>query len=361
MKLLHRYVLREWSLPFICAHVVLTCLLLLEDAHKNAYLFLGAGVSFAALLGHYAYLALSLTPLVLPIATFAASLFTFGKLHGGNEIAAMKCGGISLLGIAKPIVACGVVIGAINFFLGAFAAPMAADRVEQFMAQVKSKAGRTAKLSNVGFRNGFANRIWFLQRLDETSGTAENVTVSCHGDGANERERICAKWANFSRSDGCWNFRDCTVTAFDELAGKAVAVDRCEARKFTEFTESPKIMAASVKKIRNVSLPEILDAVKFCGSGGTGGIFFVKLHGLFAASVNCVLMLFFAIPFPMVTANANAFVSMAKASSLLLLILVLKSVLAVLGSSGVLAPSLAVWLPTALLLVAAVKFFRKAL
>ncbi|MDR3143967.1 MAG: LptF/LptG family permease [Puniceicoccales bacterium] len=360
MKLLHRYVLREWLLSLLCAHLVFVCLLLMEDAYKNLYFFVKAGASIRMLLEHYANLTVSFVPLAMHLAMFMASLFAFGKLHSSNEIVAMKCAGMNLLEIAKPVIACGVILASINLLFEAFVAPRASTQMTHFMARIKSKAGHVTKLTNVGFRNGYANRIWFFRCLDEFSNCAENVIVSCCGSDGGETERIFAKFAKFSDGDGCWHFSDGSVTIFDGN-GRAASIARFAEKKLEAFSESPKIMAISAKKIKNLSLAEILGAIKLCGNGTVHNIFLARLHGMFAAAVRCALLLFFAIAFSTIGASGNTFANAAKATVVLLLLLAFESTVAVFGNGGVLPPPLAAWATTAVIFLPIAHLFRRAM
>ena len=44
MRLLNKYVLREWLISFVAVYLIVSALLLLEDVYNNFYFFIKAGV-----------------------------------------------------------------------------------------------------------------------------------------------------------------------------------------------------------------------------------------------------------------------------------------------------------------------------
>ena len=82
--------------------VVLCVLILLVQSLRLVDLIVNRGVS----LGHFSYMTMLLTPrclaIVVPIAVFAATLFTYNRLISDSEIVVMRSAGLSQWALARP-------------------------------------------------------------------------------------------------------------------------------------------------------------------------------------------------------------------------------------------------------------------
>ncbi|MDR1401472.1 MAG: LptF/LptG family permease [Puniceicoccales bacterium] len=361
MRLLNRYVLREWFSALLCSHLVITCLLLLEDVYKNFAYCLKAKASLVEVVKYYAVLATSFHALVTPIAMFVATLFVLGQLHKRNEITAMKCSGMNILTIAKPIIAGGIILAVLNLIAEALLVPMAIDYTTAFRIQIDARAGYNTEESKIGFYNHLDNRIWFFQRLDKLSCIGKEITVICCDEENREKLRIFATLANFSPTEKCWHFTNCNVTTLDPLTGVAIKSESFAEKDFPLLTEDPRTMIASVKKRNNLSFPETVNLLKYGGKGGVVNGFRVKIHKTFANAANCLIILFFAISFATIGTRIEQFGTLVKALGLLVLFFSVETIFATLGSGGALSPAIAAWGPGVLMLLPVARLFRTAM
>ncbi len=110
MKLLSRYILREHTLPFSFALVVLTFVLLTNFLLRTIDRFLGKGLSISVLL-EYMFLNLAwILALAVPMAVLIATLMAFGRMSSDNEISAIRTSGIHYNSILLPSLIFGILI-----------------------------------------------------------------------------------------------------------------------------------------------------------------------------------------------------------------------------------------------------------
>jgi lipopolysaccharide export system permease protein len=336
-------------------------LLLLEDVYKNFYLFIKAQSSFTELVRYYFFLSVSFVSFAIPLTIFISVLFTLGQLHRKGEIIGAQCAGMSILEVSRPIIIGGIVLALGNLLFESFIIPDAIDYVTTIRLETDLKGGYTTAASRIGFYNHIDNRLWFFKSLDKLSHTAKDVTISCYDDKNVEKSRIFAQTATFSKDEKYWICKNCSVITFDPLTELPNDVKLFAEKAFETLTETPKVMLASLKKTKDLSFPEVLEAIKYCHSESAENTFLVKFHRIFANVADCIIILFLAIPFAVMGVRVNPFVNISRASGFLLVFLFCRTICETLGSSGILRPAFAVWITNILILLPIVKLFRRAM
>jgi lipopolysaccharide export system permease protein len=336
-------------------------LLLLEDVYKNFYLFIKAQSSLIGLVKYYFSLSVSFVSLAIPLAIFISVLFTLGQFHRKNEIIEARCAGMSIWEISKPIVVGGFVLALCNLLFESFIIPSAIDYVTTFRLEIDRQGGYSTAAPKVGFYNHVNNRLWFFKSLDKLSHTAIDVTISCYNDKNVEESRIFAQTATFSKDKKYWVCKNCSVITFDPLTELPTGVKLFAEQAFEMFTETPQVILASLKKTKDLSFPEVLEAIKYCHSESTENAFLVKFHQIFANAADCMIILFLAIPFAVMGIRVNPFVNISRASGFLLIFLFCGTICETLGSNGILRPVFAVWITNILILLPIIKLFRRAM
>jgi lipopolysaccharide export system permease protein len=282
-------------------------------------------------------------------------------MHRRNEIIAMRCAGVNILQITKSLILTAAVLGAINLAFEAAIAPHAVERIAEFMVAAEAKAGHGTAVNGVTFANRPAGRIWFFGEFDGLSATAKTVLVHCYGENGNETARIFAKSAIFDGDRNCWKFSNCTVTPFSEETNGPIRFDFFGEKYFEDFDEHPRIIGASMKKIRDLSFGETVDLIKYSRGIAAANGFSLKFHGTFANAVSCILVLLLAIPFAVSGIKVNPVVGAAKASIFFLLFLICGVIFSFAGRGGFVAPLTAAWAANAIAAVAIGKLLGGAM
>ena len=102
MPKLQRYILRQLAGPFVFFLLALTGVIWLSQSLRFVDMIVNKGLSA----GYFLYLSSMVLPsvlsIILPIAVFAAVLYTFQRLHADSEIIVMRSAGLSNWSIARP-------------------------------------------------------------------------------------------------------------------------------------------------------------------------------------------------------------------------------------------------------------------
>src|SRR5437763_279745 len=115
MRILSRYILKEFLSNVILGLLIFTFVLLLDKLFELADLLLNKGVGIGLTLKLLFLLLPSSLSLTLPMSVLLGALLTFGRLSENSEITAVRASGLSAWSYVKmPLVAA---LGAVFFLV----------------------------------------------------------------------------------------------------------------------------------------------------------------------------------------------------------------------------------------------------
>lgn len=115
MKILHRFMLRQFIGPFIVVFIVVVFTLLMQFLWKYIDDLVGKGLDLSVIGELLLYTSANLTIMAFPLAVLLASIFTLGNMGENYELIALKAAGISLQRIVFPLIILSCLIGACAF------------------------------------------------------------------------------------------------------------------------------------------------------------------------------------------------------------------------------------------------------
>ena len=175
MRVLSKYLLRQLALPFLFGLLALTGVMLLNLIGRKFGSLVGKGLPWSVIGEVFLLSVPFLLAMTLPLAVLAATLYAFSQLASDSEISAMRAGGVSTVGMLRPVLAWAVVMGLVTF---------------GFVDQVLPRSN--ARLRNLYF--DIAKKVpssqYFLRasRIDPGSGRLRSVSI--YDVGQAERRRI---------------------------------------------------------------------------------------------------------------------------------------------------------------------------
>lgn len=131
MKILHRYVLAQLLRNIALSLAVFVLLFLLFDFFDRIDNIFGETASLLVTVQYFVFKVPLMVSLMLPVATMVAILFTIGLLSKSSEITAMRASGITIVSLAMPIFATGLVISIFNLALNETLVPYAQRRSKE--------------------------------------------------------------------------------------------------------------------------------------------------------------------------------------------------------------------------------------
>jgi lipopolysaccharide export system permease protein len=213
MKLLDRYLLREYLVPLTCCLVAFCGISLCLDLFDNLSKLIDSDAPPRLILRYYAaYLGRTLEYLA-PASLLLATLYTLWRLTRHNEITAMRASGVSMFRVMGPFVMVGLVFSLAMAVLRETVLPDAIVWARDF-----SKNGfkeLTEKVETGCFYyNSYAHREWSIDRVDlKKPWRVIGVKVKQERANGTRSHEILASRGEYL--DGRWWFYDAMVQRYD--------------------------------------------------------------------------------------------------------------------------------------------------
>ena len=130
------YIIREISSLFLLSMAIFTLVMLLGRLLKLTDLVITRGIPLADVGRMVVYLMPSLLVFTIPMAFLLAVLLAFGRLSADNEITVMKAGGVSLVQLMPPVLACGIVAMLMTLAASTLGVPWGNNAFKRLSVQV---------------------------------------------------------------------------------------------------------------------------------------------------------------------------------------------------------------------------------
>ena len=188
MKILHRYMLKQFIGPFIGAFFIVVITLLMQALWKYIDDLVGKGLPVATIVELLFYASVTLANLAFPLAVLLASIFALGSLGENYELIALKSAGISLQRILFPLIVFSFFISVGAFFFLNNVNPLAFLKWRTLIYDIQQKRpelkiqeevfynGIDGYVIRIGRRNYDTNMLYNL-RIDDHTKRAGNVYV----------------------------------------------------------------------------------------------------------------------------------------------------------------------------------------
>ena len=361
MKILQKYVLREFLLPF--AYCFLTfyglyvlCTLFstfkrISEAHPPAIFVI------RYLLGY-------MSPYVvwlLPASLMLAALYTMWNFCHHSEIIAMRANGLSYATVVAPmlgVAAVAAVLCAIN---------------QEFYAPQGREFARRAEASNfhrfppaiqaIDYYNYGARRIWRINRIDlENPRVLDGVRITIERQDGRKLVDIDCRRAEYL--DGSWCLYSPQYQYFDDSGNPAEAPPnpllKLTVRPMPHFTEKPRDFVMEGKDWDFLSLRDMFARIEAHPQAEDASKMY-DIHARIAMPWACIVITLFAIPAGVATGRQSVFKGVLLAIALFFGFYMASNGCMLLAKNRheLLAPWLAAWLPNVTFLGAGLGLFAR--
>lgn len=354
MKIVDRYVLREYLIPFgycLCAFCLIYVIFDLFDRFPD---FLKAEVPWTQALlfyGHFLFVVNGFVPflvMVLPIALLLSEQYTLVTLAMHNELTAMRASGLSLYRLFAPFLTVGVIASLLAVLVQEVAGPYATRWKSNFDQEQIKKLHEVNLIPNFYYHTGKTARDWRAASFDmNPPGRLLDVKVTqTRKDGSLVEEFMAAKaeWL-----DGQWWFYDLHARKYD-LRGEPVAGSHTASPvpvDMPEFKETPQDFITEFLKIDAQSSWEMYRYLQTHPNVAreTRRKREVVLHERLAMPWTCLVVVLIGMPTVMTTNRRGALKSVMLSIGGLFGFYFLQQFGYIHGVVGHIPPWLAGWLP----------------
>ncbi len=268
MKLLDRYLLRNFLEPFFICSFGFLAIWLVFDLADNGQDFLQARASLKQVGVFYLTQLPQIILISMPVGMLLALIFCLSRMSRSNEIISMLTAGRSVTRIILPLAVAGLILTGGLMLLNYEAAPRAEATKKAALGQITRahKAGKQEILEGYFFRERQNSRTWFIKRFRQATGALDHVHITQHGpDGA-----IASKWyarrAQFDAKTRTWILERGMRVDFTPSGDVAGREDfQTGVRKIEGWTETPWRISSAQYEPQNLTVPELREYLDFNG------------------------------------------------------------------------------------------------
>jgi lipopolysaccharide export system permease protein len=319
-------------------------------------MFLSNNAALSQIVSYHLYTVPSVVATMMPACVLLAALITFGLFSRNHEIVAMKANGISLYRIARPVLAFGLIVCALNFLLNEFVTPAANWQAEyiKYVEVQKKKEWGAFKENQIWYKS--QNAIYNFKLFAPAENRLKGVTISYLDPQFNLSSRIDAREALWQGDR--WELRDVLRTTF---AGKDFPVIERLPTLAVDIAETPEDFQIVQKSADQMGFRELRNYIrKLRQEGYDATRYETDLHGKIAFVFVSLILALIGVAFPMRSERSGG---IAQGIGIGVIIgfsywIVFAFTLS-LGRSGTLPPVAAAWATNIILGVVAVVMFRR--
>jgi len=182
IRLIDRYLLKEFIPPFFFSIIALTFILLMNELFRLIDLFVRKGLPIAIVGQILIYTLPVIISYTAPMAILVAIVMSFGRAAQDNEILALKTNGLSFLSIMRTPFVITFFFMIFLVFFNNYVLPESNHRVRNLMLDVTRKRP-AVRLSEGVFTEDFRGYTIYIGKKDERYSKIYDVTIYDAKDG----------------------------------------------------------------------------------------------------------------------------------------------------------------------------------
>ncbi len=241
MRLLTRYVLREFLFPLVYCLVGFISVYVLFELFGSFSRLLSAKLPFRLAVEYFLGYLSPYFMWLAPAALMLATLYTMWNFCRHSEIVAMRASGVSFLAIVKPLLFVACVMAGCVAWVNECYVPRHAQWAKQ-LRTARFDLEKVGRADGLVYRNARANRVWTIEGQPDGAGRRfADVTVTADSASGARKFFLSAPKAEYL--DGEWWFTNPTIRHYneegEEVASPTPELDKMPFRVFPEFRERP--------------------------------------------------------------------------------------------------------------------------
>jgi LPS export ABC transporter permease LptG len=355
MKLLDRYVLRNFLEPFFICFFGFVGIWLIFDLTDNGPDFVQAHASLKAVALFYLTQFPQIVLISLPVGLLLAMLFSLSSMSRRNEIISMLTAGRSVPRVLLPLITVGVLASAFLVWLNYELAPHAEAIKKVALDQISHgrRQGEVESVNGYLFRDRINGRTWFIRRFKPDSMQFDGVHITQQ----DAQGRITRKWyagrAVYDPRSKTWSLNKGMILDFNE-AGDIAKIDNFanEFRIIHDWTETPWRIGSSHQEAQDLTVPQLRAYFEYNSDFPAVQLAPYRTYEQHRLAVpfQCLVVIFIAGPLAIVFSRRGVIGGVATAMLLYAVLLLSTYFFLALGKGYRLNAYVAAWFPNGFLL-----------
>ncbi len=347
MSRLSRYVFGQWLRVFLLTAVGLPVVSILTQLTDNLRKLLDKDLSAGLIALSYVYALPQNIAQMMPAACLFAAVFTVGPLARHSELTAAKAGGISFHRVIRPILLVSAVAAVLSFWVGEWATQTTARQLEiQGERQMRNQPNRYTFV----FRSP-SGWVYTVRHLNVLDNLMQHIVLErAVRDTTTPLYAISADSARWDPERRRWTLLNGASHALTRQ-GEAQTMTFAEL-VLPSFTESPDDLRAEQKIHTEMTYGELGRYIaSLQASGNDTRKLQVEQSVKLALPAACLIIALFGAPLAVSAPRAGPAVGIAISLGTTIVYLLMINMAQAVGSSGLMHPAAAAWLPNGLFLM----------
>lgn len=355
LSILDRYIIRKFVGSFALTLGLFTVIIIVFDVSEKIDEFVGKKAPLNEIIfDYYVNFIPFLLNLFSPIFVFISVIFFTSKMAAKSEFVAMLAGGVPYKRILRPYILTAILIGFMSYLLNAWIIPRA-DKVRMefenkytrdlstdFKRNIKEQIlpGVVMSLKNYNYLDSFGYKL----RLDQMS---DGRMIS----------RLESEKLNWNRETGSWRIENYRIRTFDADGTEHLIIGE---QMDTMIPFNPDEFFRRNEDVQSFDMNELKAYIDWGVVRGLPNLFFYKteLQRRYASPFALLILSFIGVCVSSIKSRQGIGWHLAKGILISFAYLFVMQFFTSYGSSGVMHPVLAVWIPNLLFLAVGIGLYR---
>ena len=349
MRLLDRYILKNFLIPFLLCFFGFLSIWLVFDLSDNAGEFIDGHVKAKFVAYFYLTQLPQITLICLPVGLLLALLYSLTRMSRTNEIIAMLTAGQSLARLIVPLIGAGLILTGVSCALNYKLAPHAESLKKQLIEQISKKKDKSRTLEGQLFRNRMDNRTWFVQKMP-THPTENSVLQGLHIIQQDAHGNITTKWyartASYKETTKTWLLSHGKTVEFD-TGGNILSDKPWRTLEAKLWKETPWRIASSNLEAQSLSVPELRDYLRYNADFPEAQLAPYRTHLQYrwALPWSCLVVVFLAAPLGVIFSRRGMLTGVAGSIFYFFCMIFMTNLMLALGKGYRTSAVVAAWTP----------------
>lgn len=353
LRLLDRYLLRSFLLPFVYCLVGFLAVWLIFDLSSNSQDFIENRVAPGTIFRFYLTQLPSIAVITLPVGLLLALLYSLGRMSQANEILAMLSSGVSLGRILTPFFSVGLAVTGLSLFLNHQLAPQAEAKKDQLLAEMdagQSKIEKNAFTLGHLFPNRTDRRLWFIEKMpNDLIHPLQGVQIEQQDAQGAITAKLYAATADYDPARRVWTLHGAKLVGYAPDGG-VTAESYPAVHAVTGWSETPWRIASSILQPDKLSVPELREYLRLNADFTEAQLapFRTYLAHRWALPWSCLVVVCVSAPLGIVYSRRSVLAGVASSIFIFFLILFMTNLFLALGRGDRMSAFWAAWSPNML-------------
>jgi lipopolysaccharide export system permease protein len=216
MRLLDRYVLKSFLIPFVYSTCGFLAIWLVFDLSDNGHDFIEAHVKLTTLAYFYLTQFPQILVICLPVGLLLALLYSLSRMSRANEIISMLTAGRSVLRVMLPLFIFGFFTACFSLALNYALAPHSDSTRKVLMDQITKGRDHANDIDEELFRNRQDSRTWLVESIEKKTSLLKGIDISQQDADGNVVTKWYADRGVFNPDDKSWTLTRGKRVNFDK-------------------------------------------------------------------------------------------------------------------------------------------------